>query len=245
MSYAISEAKVSLHPELFNLNLKLAIQFEVKPASALTTVEVQTMAELFSGHYGAWGIGGPSPGGRVRLSAAKLRADYLAQSCFATLATRKEDGALLGHAIFHMFPFDGGIGMWISQLVVHSHCRGQKIASRMIGTAVATPHNVRACGMATSHPHAVRAMEKAVGARCSPAVIAEVAPAFLAASGVSYVQGKEIRISPGSTPPRCTIDTAFFVGHDEVNALRADLVDWQLGPLEDGEEFLAVAVRPL
>lgn len=242
MSEVSSEAAL---PEAGKLLAELAVKIEVKPASVLTLEEVQRMAELFSGFYGVWGASGLTPGGRVRLSATRLRADYLAGDlCFVTVATKADDDSLLGHLIFRLFAFDGGAGMWISQLVVHGGSRGHKIASRMLGAAVAMPHNMRACGMATSHPHAVRAMEKAVGARCSPAAIAEVAPAFLAASGVSYVQGKELRISPGSTPPRCTIDTGFFVDHDEVNRLRADMVDWQLGPLAEGEEFLAVAVRP-
>lgn len=263
------------------------VSIELRPAEELAAAQLQAMAELFSAHYGVWGKGGPAPGARVRLSAARLRASYLPDgACFTALATDAASGEHVGHATYRLFPFQGGLGMWVSQLVVHRDWRGRKVASQLLGAAVAAPHNLRACGLASSHPHAVRAMEKAVGARCSPAVIADIAPAFLAASGVAYVQGKELRIAASdgaatagtgapeaaeatqaaaivvSEPtagaetaateatvalpaePRCTIDTAFFVDHSEVDALRVAMPDWQLGPLADGEEFLAIAVRP-
>lgn len=219
----------------------------IRPAAELAAAQLQAMAEVFSAHYGVWGGGGPAPGARVRLSATRLRASYLTDDAsFAAVATDSTTGAHIGHATYRLFPFQGGIGMWVSQLVVHRDWRGRKVASQMLGAAVATPHNLRACGLASSHPHAVRAMEKAVGVRCSPAVVAGIAAAFLAASGVSYVQGKELRIAAATdaSPPRCSIDTAFFVDHGEVDALRVGMPDWQLGPLVDGEEFLAIAVRP-
>jgi GNAT superfamily N-acetyltransferase len=199
------------------------------------------MAHLFSSHYGVWGAGGPQPGEPVRLSTQRLREEYLGDaSCRAALAFSPE-GTLVGHMIFRVFEFGGGSAAWISQLVVHHDWRSRKVASIMMGGALTTLHNLRACGMATSHPYAVRALEKAVGAKCDPAVIATIAAPFIASCGVPYVQASHVRIT--ATPPCSIIETRFFVDHSEVDALRAAMPAWQLGQLADGEEFFALAVR--
>lgn len=86
-------------------------------------------------------------------------------------------------------------------------------------------------------------MEKAAGARCELSAVVETAPAFLAACGVPYVQGKALNVS--TAPLRSTIDTGFFVDHAEADALRAAIPDWHLGPLGEGEEVLGLAARPI
>jgi GNAT superfamily N-acetyltransferase len=202
------------------------------------------MAHLFSAHYGVWGAGGPRPGERVRLSAERLRAEYLGDaSCRAALALSPE-GTLVGHLILRVFDFDGGSAAWISQLVVHRDWRSRRVASLLAGGALAALPSLRACGMATAHPHAVRAMERAVGARCDPAVTAALAAPFLAACGVRYAQAAAARVRVTAAPPCSVIDTRFHVDHAEADALRAAVPGWRLGDrLAGGEEYLALAVR--
>lgn len=114
------------------------VAFTVKWASALLPAELETRAALFSEHYGVWESRGPRPGSRVQLSAARLQKDFLAvEETFAALAVTPS-GSLVGHAIVRFFPFRGCTGAWILQIVVHREWRGRKVASQVLGAALAT-----------------------------------------------------------------------------------------------------------
>lgn len=209
---------------------------------SLDDATLDSMAQLFSAHYGVWGPRGPKPGERVRMSAARLREQHLFDNACGTVLASSPEGELVGHLTFRVFDFFGGRAVWMSQLIVHSAWRSQKLASMMLASALATVHDLRACGMATSHPHAVRAMEKVFGARCEPAVASTLAEPFVASCGIPYIiQGAPRRVS--ATPPSSVIDTRFFVDHAEVDALRASMPNWHLGELNEGEEFFVLAVR--
>ena len=125
----------------------------------------------------------------------------------------------------------------------------------LLSAAVSSrPSGLRVCGVATTHPYAVRALENAAGPVCDPAAVAPIAAAVVAASGGPYVHGKPLRIAHGAEAADgavsvagvvSAIGTGFHEDRTGVDAIRASLgASWQLGDLEDGEEYLAIALRP-
>ena len=82
-------------------------------------------------------------------------------------------------------------------------------------------------------------MERARDSRCSPSLISKHAAGLIAASGIPYDQGCPLRHSEEGS----IIETTFFVDHTEVNKLLAEEEDWQMGPLNDGEEFFAFVFK--
>lgn len=66
-----------------------------------------------------------------------------------------------------------------------------------------------------------------------------LATALVAASGIPYVQGKQVDLEG-----RCVMQTEFYVDHSEVDGLAAAEEDWRLGKLEEGEEYFAFAHIP-
>lgn len=224
--------------------MAMQISFSSKTASLCSEEEIKSMSELFSSHYGIWSAAAPSHlvGRRVRLSSQALKDGYLFDDrCVAHFA-KSADGILVGCMITRQFAFCDREAIWISQLVVHSDWRIQKVASRLMAMAIAVPHELVGVGMATSHPYAVRAMEKVFNKTCNPTSTIMSGKSFVEASGIPYLQGKPLRLL--AQPPTSIIETSFFVDHSEVNAIRAQLSgSWHLGTLGEGEEFLALALR--
>jgi hypothetical protein len=130
---------------------------------------------------------------------------------------------------------------WVTQLVVHPDYRGQGIARKLCHMAWG-PGGFFAAGLITSHPHAVKALEGATQRECDRALIEEHAPDLVRYSKLPYVQNKQLCCDDG----KCLIDTQFFVDHTEVERILSRSKGWQLGPLEDGKEFMAFtfAVSP-
>jgi hypothetical protein len=130
----------------------------------------------------------------------------------------------------------------VTQLVVAPAARGAHVASTMLLQLFS--RDVVAVGLLSSHPHAVRALERAAALRCDRARIAAAAAALQAAAGVPYCRAEQLDVSG----PRCIARTSFFVNHAEVDAVLAGYSaagsPFELGPLGEGEEFVA-AVFPL
>ena len=209
------------------------INYEVLRYESISEALLSQCATLFGDHYGVWGANGRKPGERVKLGPRRLKSQCLFdKNCFVVLA-RKQNGELVGHAFVCRFPWGDGFASWITQLVVSTDERGQGIASSLCNYAY-DPHDL-ASGLASSHPFAVRALERARGSRCSPSLIAKHAAGFIASSGIPYVRDCPLRLSDEGS----IIDTKFFVDHTEANALLAKEEHWQMGPLNDGEEYYA------
>jgi hypothetical protein len=149
------------------------------------------------------------------------------------------EGILVGYAYQCRFPFHAGFGSWITQLVVHSEFRHRGIAKKLI--SMAWDEKCVAWGIVTSHPFAVRALEKITGFVCELKLIAQHAGAFVEAAGIPYVDSSRLCI----TESKSVIDTQYFVDHEEVNKLVSLESDWNLGTLNDGEEFFAVVFRSM
>lgn len=163
------------------------MEFSVRGANAVTQEQLEACARLFSAQYGVWGEGAPS---RVRLSASKLKEQYMFdESCCLAMATTLPGGEIVGHAFATSFSAGSGgerFG-WITQLVVDERHRSRGVASKLCRLA----WDVRAtagCCIVTSHPHALLALKRAT--RGDHALgTAEQARALLDASGVPWTQG--------------------------------------------------------
>jgi hypothetical protein len=226
----------------------------LKSRAALSDTEVAECATLFSAHYGVWSARGPRPGARVAMSPAMLRRSCLFDdNCGAVLLRASVGGGpgeLVGHAFFRRFEFGGapaaaaaaaaaGPAVWVTQLVVASGARGRRVASTMLLQLCA--RDVVAVGLLSSHPHAVRALEHAAARRCSREGVAAAAAALAVAAQVPYFRAGDVDVEGG----RCVARTGFFVDHAEVNAILASYAAaaggraFELGPLGEGEEFIA------
>lgn len=201
---------------------------------------VEECAQLFSNHYGVWSAraGAGRAGQRVRFSSERFRRELLFSRACALVTARAEDGLLVGHAAFCRFAFDGNKqAVWITQLVVHSECRNRGVARTLLAAAYRTGD--AAVGLISSHPHAVRALERATNRKATRKTAKALATTLMTASAVPYLQGH----SPCFDNGRCVVRNNFFVDHGYVNEELLRLQQgqqWRLGPLEEGEEFLAI-----
>lgn len=75
--------------------------------------------------------------------------------------------------------------------------------------------------------------------RCNPSTIAKYTTELVKASGVPYVQDKELRVGQNES----VIATGFHVDHTEVDAIAAGLSNWNLGKLNPGDEYFAFIVK--
>ncbi|KAI1693456.1 hypothetical protein Ddc_22810 [Ditylenchus destructor] len=83
------------------------IRFIVWGADTISQELLQRCAELFSENYGTWSEKGPRPGGKIRMSADRLKKDYLFNTDYCSLITAElyPNKDLVGHAFICTFPF--------------------------------------------------------------------------------------------------------------------------------------------
>jgi GNAT superfamily N-acetyltransferase len=212
------------------------------PAHAVDDALVRACAELFSVNYGVWSAAAPpplTPGARVRYSPSRFRHELLFDgACW--LVTAREDDQLVGHATYRRFEFGGSPAVWVTQLVVSATHRSRGWARRLLSACFT--RDVAFVCLVSSHPHAVNALQRATGRICTQQIAQTHASGIVAASGVPYLQGNPLLL----TGHRCVIQNGFFVDHAYVDEQLSSLGGtWQLGPLGEGEEFIAIAdLRP-
>ena len=203
---------------------------------------IKECAQLFSDNYGFWNDQGYKPGDSVQLSARRLREQCLFDPNTCRLAVaRHTSGELAGQVFYCDFlykPSGHGV-VWVTQLVVSSKYRGCHLSTTMLVQPCANK-NIFACGLVSSHPYAVKALESATKTICDHALTLLHANEIVRASRVSYIQDRPMVISMTDTLRRSVMVTDFQVCHKQVDAQRSALADWRLGPLESGEEFLAL-----
>jgi hypothetical protein len=151
----------------------------------VTDAMLQNASTLFSENYGAWGskgagrpgiytssLGALKPivpqlksisitGSRVRMSAARLRAQYLPPGSNNMYVMVTIDGVLAGNAFACRWEYAGGQVCWITQLVVHSAYRERRLATTLLLSLIDNEDD--AFGVISSHPAACKALAKAVG----------------------------------------------------------------------------------
>jgi len=102
-----------------------------------------------------------------------------------------------------------------------------------------------AWGLTTANPYAVRALEKATRRRCLTRDVNKYRRQLLALadSHVPYITHKTPVVA---TKNNCRINTAFFVDHSTLAEKLSRAIasaPWELGPLQEGWEWLAFTFR--
>jgi GNAT superfamily N-acetyltransferase len=210
----------------------------VFPHDRVSESVLEACSYNFSNYYGIWQ---DKSRGRVKMSKAALARSYLDKDSQLVVAFDESLDNIIGHAFFKVFHSEvvNREVTWITQLVVRSEYRGQKVAQRMLNAAIAP--TVGCAGLVTSHPHAVKALERAMRKKVDPAMCKILAAKVIEESRIEYLKYRDFVFHGNS----CLVNTAFAVDHAEPEAALAALVDtntadWVLGSLLDGHEFVAV-----
>lgn len=122
--------------------------------------------------------------------------------------------------------------MWITQLVVHKDWRGIGVGRRLCRLAW-DGENTFACGIVSPHPFAVRCLERMAGVPCDLAMTKIHGLAIATASGIDLVTKSRLVVNKSTS----VLQSSFFVDRAEIATFPEN---WQLGKLQDGEEYFAL-----
>ncbi|XP_024365404.1 uncharacterized protein [Physcomitrium patens] len=215
------------------------LAFLLLPAPKVDNDLLQQCANLYSNHYGIWGPNAgdeAKPGSRVKISAEKLRSQglYDVKRCFVVAAIHPATNQVIGNAFCTRFYFAPGKGdvMWITQLVVHKDWRGIGVGRRLCRLAW-DGENTFACGIVSPHPFAVRCLERMAGVPCDLAMTKIHGLAIATASGIDLVTKSRLVVNKSTS----VLQSSFFVDRAEIATFPEN---WQLGKLQDGEEYFAL-----
>lgn len=174
------------------------------------------------------------------------------------------DGSLAGNAFACRWAYDNKTACWVTQLVVHQDYRERGLATGLLNQLRHYHDDIY--GLMSSHPAACLAAAKAFGSKrifvfvvnlilnvtgsintVQLNFIKEHAEEMMKASLIRYAKEAKLRgrlFNPEDFSELVSsIDTGFWVDHTEpLEALgwARDTVDWPLGELHDGHEFLLV-----
>ena len=202
----------------------------------------------------------------MRMSKDRLRSQCLPDdaTCFYVRVT--VDGQLAGNAFACRWTVNDKNVCWVTQLVVDRNYRERGLATCLLN--LLRQNDIDMYGIMSSHPAACIAAAKAFGGKYSTLkvyitestlkVIESIGPIqlgpirdyaeeILKASPINYVKDAKLcgkLFNPGDTSGLVSsVDSGFFVDHDEpleVLALVRKEMDWPLGELLDGYEFLLI-----
>ncbi|MDR2755756.1 MAG: methyltransferase domain-containing protein [Planctomycetaceae bacterium] len=206
---------------------------------------LEECATFFSAHYGKWSTTSSlRPAQRICLSKNRIREWLKNPNSAVYIARNKRE--LIGYAIAVRFniPKYGNVS-WVTQLVVHTNYRKQDVAKSILYSIWGFSDDF-AWGVVSSNPYAVRALEKATRRRCDPSIIKMHEKKLLDIGGnlVSYIHTNIEK----SIDNNCSkINTEFFVDHSDIDSMlqnvTSDDVDWKLGQLDEGWEWLAFTFK--
>jgi hypothetical protein len=206
----------------------------------------------------------------VKLSKSRLRAQYLPENATCSYVRVTVEDRLAGNAFACRWSYKDRTVCWVTQLVVHSDFRERGLATGLLNQLRQDDHAIY--GLMSSHPAACLAAAKAFGSTSilhghiitlilifwiggintvAVGFIRDNAKAIMKASPINYVKDAGLRGSlfdPEDTSGVVSsVYTKFFVDHTEpLEALAwvREGLDWPLGELLDGYEFLLmIAVR--
>ncbi|ROT40875.1 hypothetical protein SODALDRAFT_330601 [Sodiomyces alkalinus F11] len=212
---------------------------------------------LFSNNYGVWGAfptgqQARRTGNRVKISAARLRAQCLPVHSNTAYAQVTIGGELAGHAFACRWTHLGRQVLWITQLVVHRKYRERRLATTLLLSLFDEKDEV--FGIMSSHPAACKALVKAFGdlslANTSLDFARNHAAGVISQSPIGYIRDAEIvgRLFHPEDNSGMVVgaNSQFFVDHAEpLEALSVlqEEEQWPLGQLPDGHEFLFIFER--
>ncbi|KAL3425113.1 hypothetical protein PVAG01_04394 [Phlyctema vagabunda] len=229
--------------------------FEKFNGDLVTDSMLQDAASLFSENYGVWGEQAAETvgkfaklGSRVRLSKELLRANYLPDNAKCTYVKVTVNNHLAGNVFSCIWTVDTKRICWVTQLVVDGDYRERGLASALLSQL--KEEDIDAYGVMSSHPAACLAAAKAFGHSISTLqfdFMKRNAQVIMEASPIKYVKDANICGSlftnEESNGLVSSVNTRFFVDHGEpLEALARvqEELDWPLGKLLDGHEFLLI-----
>lgn len=142
-----------------------------------------------------------------------------------------------------------GAVMWIIQLVVHSQHRGKGYASDLLRTLI-TSENPVAVGIASSHPHGILALKRASMSTFNKEFIRQNVARVFTLCNIQYLLGKSLvgswfepTVEHKERQAVAQVNSEFYIDHavplEALESLQVD-VQWPLGPLLEGHEFIVV-----
>jgi hypothetical protein len=139
--------------------------------------------------------------------------------------------------------------MWITQLVVHHDHRGQGYASMLLRALIISQNPV-VVGVASSHPHGILALKRASSSLFDEDFIKVHVRSIYTICNITYLADKPLIGSTfgtiphvDKTTPKALINSEFHIDHREPLEALVSLpldVQWPLGPLLEGHEFIVV-----
>ncbi|KAJ5551758.1 hypothetical protein N7535_000299 [Penicillium sp. DV-2018c] len=230
--------------------------YESIAAENVTDDMLLKAAQLFNENYGRWGETSGMSEKPVKLSAKRLREEYLPTS--TTSSTNQSsgsfytrviiDGKLVGNAFACRWNCKGKTVCWITQLVVDKYHRHKGLATGLLLTLREYHDDIY--GIMSSHPAACLAAAKAFGRsieKIDLGFIGKNANETMSTSPVPYIRDAElcgtVFIADDTTGMVSGVNTKFFVDHEEpLKVLRVveKEWDWPLGQLAEGHEYLLV-----
>ncbi|KAJ5917526.1 hypothetical protein N7466_011080 [Penicillium verhagenii] len=208
-------------------------------------------AHLFNRNYGIWGPQSQNAGKSVKLSAGRLRAQYLlprtdqSESVYIRVTI---DGVLVGNAFACRWVCNNQTVCWITQLVVDQYNRGKGLASGLLRALIQDSDHIY--GVMSSHPAACLAAAKVFGRTIEKVdldFIGKIASEVMSTSPIPYIRDAKlcgtVFDANHSSGIVSGVNTNFFVDHTEpLKALAIVKNEWQwpLGKLLDGHEYLLI-----
>lgn len=202
----------------------------------------------------------------MKLSKKRLRAQYLPDNATCCYVRVTIEDRLAGNAFACRWSYNNRAVCWVTQLVVHSDFRERGLAVNLLSQLRQDDDAIY--GLMSSHPAACLAAAKAFASKWHTILphcdfdannligvintvpvdfIRNHAEAIMKVSPISYVKDAELRGSlfdPENTSGVISsVYTKFFVDHTEpLEALAwvRERLNWPLGELLDGHEFLLV-----
>jgi len=229
--------------------------YEMFKREQVTDDMLQEASKLFSENYGIWGKNAATimgafakEGTHVKMSKDRLRAQYLPTDIPCSYIRVTVDGKFAGNVFACYWTYKSQSVCWITQLVVHRDYRERGLASGLLSELRQKEDNIY--GVISSHPAACLATIKALGSALDPPkldYIRDHAKAIINSSPIDYVKGaKPCGILFDSKDASGLVSSAFtnfYVNHAEpLEALSwvRENIEWPLGDLIDGHEFLLI-----
>lgn len=184
----------------------------------------------------------------MRLTKDRLRSQYLPHDATCFYVKVAVDGQLAGNAFACRWTINDRVVLWVTQLVVDRNYRERGLAKGLLNQL--KQNDVDIYGLMSSHPAACLAAAKAFGDSIRTLRLSSIgryAEEVMNASPIAYVKEAKLRGSVFNREDTSglvsSVDSGFFVDHNEpleaLAWLREDM-DWPLGELFDGHEFLLI-----
>ncbi|KAM3454224.1 hypothetical protein MY1884_004156 [Beauveria asiatica] len=222
--------------------------YETFPSSQVLDDMLVDAAKLFNENYGTWGEESFKPGSPVRLSAGRLRKQYLPDNSQSSYTRVVVDGVLAGNAFFCRWNHAGKTVCWVTQLVVSKEYRERGLAGGLLRALKEDNDDI--FGIMSSHPAACLAAAAAFATtieKVSLDFIRKNAQGVMEVSPITYIRDAKlcgtIFDANDSTGLVSGVNTGFFVDHEEpLNALEIirESLQWPFGDLPDGHEYLLI-----